>query len=270
MPSLRGPMSSLRGPVSSANAAATVRELQQQVHRMQGTSVSQPLPTLPALRSLVQLRTGASYAVDSPLLAMALMAGPSSAGSWCGVVGVPDFGIEAAAALGVDPDRTILVPEPGDEWLNVAAAMIDVLTVVVVQPPGADVPGRRAGGSAGGSAGGGAGGGAGVVGPHQAARLGSRLRQREAALIALGDWPRCDARLRIRQTRWSGIGQGHGHLSGRRVRVTSGRVGSPTAEAELWLPDAEARVRIVDPDGPNEAPVDGFESRPRLRAVEAS
>lgn len=220
---------------------------------MQGTSVSQPLPTLPALRSLVQLRTGASYAVDSPVLAMALMAGPSSAGSWCGVVGVPDFGVEAAAALGVDPDRTVLVPEPGEDWLNVAAAMIDVLTVVVVQPPLG--PDGRFG-----------------VGPHQAARLGSRLRQREAALIALGDWPRCDARLRIRQTRWSGIGQGHGHLSGRRVRVTSGRVGSPPAEAELWLPDAEARVRVVDPEGLDRETSGGggFGPRPRLRAVEAS
>lgn len=216
---------------------------------MQGTAVSHSLPTLPALRSLVQLRTGASYAVDSPVLAMALMAGPSAAGSWCGVVGVPDFGIEAAAALGVDPDRTILVPEPGENWLHVAAAMIDVLTVVVVQPPG----------------------GTGAVSQHQAARLGSRLRQREAVLIALGDWPRCEARLRTRQTRWSGIGQGHGHLSARRVRVVSGRVGSPSAEAELWLPDAEAQVRVVEASGElsgeTSVEADGY---PRLRAVEAS
>ena len=216
---------------------------------MQGTAISHSLPTLPALRSLVQLRTGASYAVDSPVLAMALMAGPSAAGSWCGVVGVPDFGIEAAAALGVDPDRTILVPEPGENWLNVAAAMIDVLTVVVVQPPGV----------------------AGAVSQHQAARLGSRLRQREAVLIALGDWPRCEARLQTRGTRWSGIGQGHGHLSARRVRVSSGRVGSPSTEAELWLPDVDAQVRIVDPSVEAVVgPAGVADGRPWLHAVEAS
>ena len=219
---------------------------------MQGTAVSHPLQTLPALRPLVQLRTGASYAVDSPVLAMALMAGPSSAGAWCGVVGMPDFGVEAAAALGVDPDRTVLVPEPGEAWLNVTAAMIDVLSVVVVQPPGAT--GHRGDGRQLGQ----------QVSPHQAARLTARLRQRESVLIALGDWPRADARLRVAQTRWSGIGQGHGHLSARRVRVVSGRVGSAPAEAELWLPDADAQVRIVEPA------VDGVDSGAWLRVVEAS
>ncbi len=215
-------------------ADETIRALQARVHRMQGTAVSHPLQTLPALRPLVQLRTGASYAVDSPVLAMALMAGPSSAGAWCGVVGMPDFGVEAAAALGVDPDRTMLVPEPGEDWLNVAAAMIDVLSVVVVQPPGATGHGWTAGA---GSAGQPASGGPAHV-PVAAARVGADRPRRLASR---------DARLRAVQTRWSGIGQGHGHLSARRVRVVSGRVGSASAEAELWLPDVDAQVRIVEP-----------------------
>ena len=59
----------------------------------------------------------------APTLALALMAGPSRAGSWCAVVGVTDFGVEAASALGVDLARTVVVPEPGEQWLEVTAAL---------------------------------------------------------------------------------------------------------------------------------------------------
>src|SRR6478736_8558818 len=95
-----------------------------------GTPSSMPLATHPALAGLVQLRAGASYSVDSATLALALMAGPSRAGSWCAVVGVTDFGVEAASALGVDLARTVVVPEPGEQWLEVTAALVDVASVV--------------------------------------------------------------------------------------------------------------------------------------------
>jgi hypothetical protein len=188
---------------------------------MQGTAISHPLDTLPALSGLVQLRTGASYAVDSASLAMALMAGPSQAGAWSAVIGAADFGMEAAAGLGVDLDRTVVVPDPGEEWLYVAAAMIDVVTVVLIKPPG-------------------------QVRESQAAKLTARLRQRDAMLIAWGDWPRSDARLQICESVWTGLGRGHGHLSGRRVLVAAGRNGSPSRQARLWLPDSEQRVRLVE------------------------
>src|SRR6187455_963660 len=102
--------------------------------RLEAGTTAPPLETHPALAGLVQLRAGASYSVDSATLALALMAGPSRAGGWCAVVGVLDFGAEAAAALGVDLDRTVLVPDPGEQWLEVTAALVDVATVVLVQP----------------------------------------------------------------------------------------------------------------------------------------
>ncbi|HZK35384.1 MAG TPA: hypothetical protein VFC57_00285, partial [Aeromicrobium sp.] len=167
--------------------SAGVRELQERVWRMQGRPVAQPLATHPAFWPLLQLQTGASYGVDSASLAMALMAGPSSDGAWCGVVGSAEFGIEAAAAAGVDLSRTILVPDPGDQWIEVTAALIDVLTVVVVKPPSRVAPGA-------------------------VARLSARLRERSAMLIAWGEWPRCDARLSLSESEWIGMGKGHGHL----------------------------------------------------------
>ena len=52
---------------------------------------------------------------------MSLMAGPSQAGEWTAVVGVPEFGFDAALAFGVDLGRCIVVPEPGEHWLSVTA-----------------------------------------------------------------------------------------------------------------------------------------------------
>src|SRR4051794_41956657 len=59
------------------------------------------------------LRAGASYSIlGSTTLAMALLSGPSAAGSWCAVVGVPEFGAQAALAQGIDLERLGLVPRP--------------------------------------------------------------------------------------------------------------------------------------------------------------
>lgn len=201
---------------------AHIQELRQRVHRMQGTATSHSLPTLAALSELIQLRTGASYAVDRPGLAMALMAGPSGAGSWSAVVGVSDFGLEAAAGFGVDLDRTVLVPAPGDAWLEVAAALIDVLPVVVVRPPAR-------------------------VTQHQAARLSSRLRQRDALLISVGDWPHAESRLWIEESAWTGIGRGHGRLTGHRARVAAQLSTGQRQDAEIWLPGVDLTVRAVEP-----------------------
>ena len=153
-------------------ATSRVRELRQRVLRMQGSAVTRTLESLPGLAGVLQLKTGGAYAVDSPSLAMALMAGPSRAGEWSAVIGVDDFGLEAAAAYGLDLDRTVIIPDPGEHWLSVAAGLLEVATLVVVRPPVR-------------------------VSEQQAERLRSRLRQKDAALICLGGWPRSDATLRI-------------------------------------------------------------------------
>ncbi len=100
--------------MAATDTLDTIAQLRTRMERLHDGVPRLPLETHPALAGLVQLRAGGSYAVDSATLALALMAGPSRAGSWCAVVGVGDFGAEAASALGVDLDRTVLVPDPGD------------------------------------------------------------------------------------------------------------------------------------------------------------
>jgi hypothetical protein len=180
--------------------ARTVEQLQAQIRAMQATGLgTRTLPTRPELAPLLPggaLKAGVAYAVpDSLTLAMLLMAGPSAAGGWCAAIGVPDFGIEAAAGFGVDLDRLVLVPQPGEHWLAVAAQIADVLPVVLLRPPA-----RAAAGDT--------------------ARLASRLRQRGSTLLVLGPWAQAEATLEVRTTAWTGIGTGSGYLAGRNVTVT--------------------------------------------------
>ncbi len=209
-------------------AVPSLDELRARVTQMQGRPAAQPLRTHPALAGLLQMQTGSSYGVESASLATMLMAGPSADGAWCAVVGSSELGLEAAAAAGVELSRTILVPDPGEAWLEVTAALIDVLGVVVVRPPAR-------------------------VSEGDAARLSGRLRQRGSTLIALstagGRWPRCEARLGLSDVEWVGLGRGHGHLQARQATVEVTRGFGPPSSVRLWLPDADLVIRRVDAAG---------------------
>ncbi len=204
-------------------ALEVVAELRREVERMQGAPARQSVPTHAALEGLLSLETGGVYGVDSASLALLLMAGPSAAGTWCAVVGAPDLGVEAAVAMGVDPHRTVLVPDPQDRWLEVTAALVDVVGLVVVRPSAA-------------------------VGEGDAARLGARLRKQGCVLVPWGDWPRCDARLTLEAARWAGPGAGDGHLRSREVTVALHRGAAPRRTRDLLLPAADLTVQQARPD----------------------
>ena len=213
---------------SPADKARKVLELQSRIRSMQATKLdTRSLPTHPAIARLLPgggLQQGSVYSVvGSATLLMALLAGPSAAGSWCGIVGVPEFGIEAAERFGIDLERLVLVPEPGDQWLGVTAAIADVMGIVVARPP------KRASDTS-------------------IARLAARLRQRGSTLIVLGNWPQSEAIISLSQSDWSGIGDGHGYLEARQatVTVTSSTGGRPKS-ARLWLPDNDEQFREVVP-----------------------
>ncbi|MFI7061051.1 hypothetical protein ACIBL3_08730 [Kribbella sp. NPDC050124] len=190
-------------------------------------SVDRVLPTVPAVSELLAgagLRGGSAYSVrGSSALVMAMMAGPSAEGAWCGVVGLPSFGAEAAQALGVDLERLVLVPDPEHDWLNVVAALVDALTVVVVRPPGEVTPG-------------------------EASRLAARLRTRGAVLIAVGSWPGSEARLEVESNVWTGLGSGEGLLAARQatVVVTGRRAAVRQRRHQLWLPGPDGAIRSID------------------------
>lgn len=203
----------LRNLVTSANEPAQVD--------------TAALPLLPGLTGLLPesgLRRGSTVAVEGTTsLALALLAGPSQAGSWCAVVGAPELGLLAAAEYGIGLDRLALIPRPGPAWASVVAALIDAFDVVAIRPTGSVPPGL-------------------------ASRLTARLRKHGGVLLCLGQWEGADLRLNTVGERWDGLGDGHGRLRARRVRVrVSGRHGMVTVprEEELWLPASDGSVAVV-------------------------
>lgn len=217
---------------ASANRSpnSTVLELQARIKQMQSTTLdSRLIPTHPAFAGLLPgggLKEGVVYSVEpSAALVMALLAGPSAAGTWCAVVGMPEFGAEAARRFGIDLERLVLIPHPGDQWLTVTAALTDVLGVVVTRPP-APQKNRN------------------LASDSSVSRLGARLRERGSTLLVLGAWPQSEAMLSLSESTWSGVGQGNGHLSARQATVTvSSRSGRPRS-ARLWLPDMSGGISV--------------------------
>ncbi|WP_369045133.1 hypothetical protein [Sinomonas sp. P10A9] len=210
-----------------APAAGTLRELQERIHSLQGRRNREgSYPVLPCFSPFFPdgLRGGAAYSLETPLsVAMALLAGASAEGQWCGAAGVQDFGAEAAAGFGVDLDRFVLVPDPGDDWTAAVGALVEVLPLVLVRPPG-------------------------TVRPGDASRLGSRLRERGGVLLVLGTWPQSEGRLTASSSSWEGLGHGHGHLARHRVRLElnqRGRTRTGTVEfgptSGAGLPGAATR-----------------------------
>ena len=181
------------------------------------------LPVLPALAPLLPdkgLAKGSVVAVDrAGTLCVALMAGPSQSGMWCGVAGMPDVGIVAAAEAGAEPGRMMLVPEPGPRWAEVAATMLDACAVVLLRPPGrAPAQARR--------------------------RLETAARRSGAALIVAGAWDGAPVWLHVTRQQWDGIGDGYGQLHARRAEVIAEGRGALIRPRRvwLWLPGPDGKI----------------------------
>ncbi|MDQ4149489.1 MAG: hypothetical protein M3164_05790 [Actinomycetota bacterium] len=197
----------------------------------------QSLPVLPPLEPLLPrtgLQRGFTVVVEGGpgvnSLALALAAGPSKAGSWVAVAGMPALGIAAAAEMGIVLERLILIAAPSPQlWPAVAGALIDAFDLVLVAWPN--------------------------ISGTMARRLGHRMRERRGVLISLtthsaanSSWSdAADLRLRVIAARWHGIGCGHGRLQSREALVeTSGRRSAMPRRTLLRLPDCSGGVASTD------------------------
>jgi hypothetical protein len=192
------------------------------------------LPAPEALRPFLPaggIQRGTVVGVSGPggvTLALSLLVDPLAVGSWAAVVGLPELGMEAAAAMGVDIGRIALVPDPGGSWGPVTAVLLDALDVVVLRPPGRSRP-------------------------ADARRLGARARQRGSVLMVLDGpraWPeRPDLELVGEVERWEGLGTGWGTLRRRRgaVVISGRRVPARPLTVACWLPGPEGRLAARAP-----------------------
>jgi len=204
------------------------------------------LELLPVFHGLLPqggLRRGSTVATGGGAamsLALALAAGPSAAGSWLAVVGLPSVGLAAAAELGVALERVFLVAEPPvRQWAEVVAAAAEGAEVVLARAPDA-------------------------VRAAEVRRVQARLQARGAVLILAGPTAGWGPDLELTATplAWEGIGDGHGRLLARRVRVAlDGRRAGRPVERDYWLPGPEGRVA--------EAGAPAVALRPRARPLAA-
>jgi hypothetical protein len=161
-------------------------------------------------------------------LLLLLLAGASSRGYWCAVVGLPELGLSAAVELGADLGRLLLVPRPGSEgrWQSVVTTLLETVDLICLAP---DAPVR----------------------PADARRLAARARERRSTLVVLdaasptgaprgfpcagqvragrvvARWPGpSDLRCSVRESSWSGLERGHGLLSSRQLEAEVGGRGA--------------------------------------------
>lgn len=77
-------------------------------------------------------------------LPVSMVAAVSGAGGHVAVVGLPDFGLLAAAEMGADLSRLAMIPHPGTDPVEVAAVLMDGMDLVVLGLAGRSVPISRA------------------------------------------------------------------------------------------------------------------------------
>ena len=226
---------------------------------------------LPALRELLPrgLARGTVVAVaEFGLLCLALAAAASADGAWCGVAGLPEAGVMAAAGLGLDTGRLLLVPDPGPAWPQVTASLLDGCELVLLRPP--RLAGRPASRPADGRAG--TNPASGAMPPQARRRLEATVRRGRGVLLVAGDWPGAQYRLRVVSQRWTGLGDGHGRLRACCAEVVADGRGEAamTRTRWLWLPGEDGGVALADPlDLPQDlaGPAPRDRTAPPLRAV---
>jgi len=172
------------------------------------------------------LRRGSTVAVQgSTSLLLAMLAAATRAGCWCAVVGRSDLGLVAAAEFGVVLERLALVPDPGPEWPQVVAALLDGIDIVVVAMPATAAVGH-------------------------ACRLTARARQRRAVLVGVGEWLTATLTIEADHGVWYGLGHGRGRLRCRLVNVAvrgggGGRTPPPGTDVVAIADRAAAYARRV-------------------------
>jgi hypothetical protein len=199
--------------VVAVTAPAPASDLTEVVRRVQPVTLAgeRVLPVTTALRPLFPeggLRRGSTVGVShSTSLLFSLVAEATTTGSWVAMVGMPSLGVVAATEAGVDLDRVAFVPRPPRErWIDVVAALIDGVDIVVVH-------GRAD------------------------RRLASRVRERGCVLVVADPRPevQLDVRLGVTDRSWRGIGKGHGHLDACEIQVAANGRGAASRQRRKTL-----------------------------------
>ena len=141
--------------------------------------------------------TVASVAGTSSVL-VGLLASVTASGSHAAVIGMPDLSLLAAVEQGADLTKIALVPEPMGSAVEVAAILLDGVDLVILGLSGA------------------------AVTPTRARAVVARARSKGAVLLVVeGRWDGVDLRIESRVAGYSGLGEGHGRVTGVQLDVAA-------------------------------------------------
>lgn len=188
-----------RDPVARARLADVAERVRPVV-----LAVERRLPVIGALGELLPgggIPRGGVVAVAGAAgvtsTGLSLAAAATAVGEWAVAVDDDTLGGLAALEAGIAPDRFAAVRGvPAARWSTVVAALLDGVGCVLAAPPRS-------------------------LRLREARRLAARARERDAVLVALGDWPAEAAmRLTVDGSEWTGLGtDGDGWLEERALRV---------------------------------------------------
>ncbi|MEU5875312.1 hypothetical protein AB0A73_27575 [Glycomyces sp. NPDC047369] len=166
-----------------------------------------------------------------------LLAGPTGAGAWCALVGLPRVYPLAATAAGVELGRVALV-DPGGRVAEAAGALAEGVAVIVVPSEG--------------------------LSPAQARRLTARARGSGTSIVWWETRPvaGADTRLQVSRARWNGLREnagrrwGAGRINACELEVASRWRSGGVRRASIWPyggrpPEhvLDLRDRAVEPRG---------------------
>ncbi|MEX2563084.1 MAG: hypothetical protein WD358_07485 [Nitriliruptoraceae bacterium] len=186
------------------------------------------------------LYRGEAIAVTgSTSLMLSMLARPSRQRCWCVVVGLPGLGLAAAREAGVDLERLVLIPHPGERWAQIVATLLDAFDVVVACPSS-------------------------PVTASTARKLTAVARRQSTVLVVhhpggiVAGGNKSSAHrhadhhfqgvrwhLRVVAQQWEGLQDGSGYLQARRLKIELvGKSGGVRHTTTVWLP---GNIGHVDP-----------------------
>lgn len=154
-------------------------------------------------------------------LALATVAPATHEHHWCASLSV---GVPAVAALSdfdIALDHYVNVTVEPADTVQALSILVDTFAIVIARSV--------------------------RISPSQRARLHGKVREKNMALVFLGDFPHAGEQLRVSDPQWEGIHQGTGYLTGYSVRITNPATGSKRVALPngTGAPSARGVIRLV-------------------------